>query len=55
MGQYLYEITPNPHNLVEPTMAFIIVTLLAVFAVTGHASEYSPGYARMVSYEDTAW
>jgi len=35
-------------------MAFIIVTLLAVFAVTGHASEYSPGYARIASYEDSS-
>ena len=27
------------------TMAFLAFIILAVFAVTGHASEYSPGYA----------
>lgn len=36
------------------TIAFITVTLLSVFAVTLRASEYSPGYARIVSYEDTS-
>ena len=36
------------------TMAFLTFTLVAVFAVTGHASEYSTGYARIASYEDSS-
>ena len=36
------------------TMAFLTCTLLAVFAVTGHASEHSTGYARIASYEDSS-